>query len=189
VYEWRSNGLSPCRFSFIKPIPRNSTVPDEVTDAQAFWISWKEAFRNSRWFKRGWTLQELLAPASVEFFSKEGKRLGSRISLEREIHEITKISIGVLRGQSLTEVSTDERMSWTVTRKTTVKEDKAYCLLGIFGVFIPLIYGEGEEYATLRLREEIRRRQEGWGTESLQDLTGTFLSRPSSVPLYELLYS
>ena len=130
-------------------------VPDEVVDAQAFRITWEEAFRQSRWFTRGWTLQELLAPATVEFFSKEGKRLGSRISLEREIHEITKIPIGVLRGQSLTEFSVEERMSWAAKRRTTLKEDKVYCLLGIFGVFLSLIYGDGEAYATLRPKEEI----------------------------------
>jgi hypothetical protein len=65
-------------------------------------------------------LQELIAPASVEFFSREGKRLGSRISLEQEIHEITNIPIGVLRGQSLAEFSVDERMSWAAKRMTTV---------------------------------------------------------------------
>ena len=146
-------------------------VPEEVTNAEAFRITWEEAFRRSRWFTRGWTLQELLAPATVEFFSKEGKRLGSRISLEQEIHEITKIPIGVLRGQSLTEFSVEERLTWAAKRTTTLKEDKVYCLLGIFEVFLSLIYGEGEAYATLRLREEIQRRQEGRGTESLHDLS------------------
>ena len=164
-------------------------VPDEVIDAQAFRITWEEAFRRSRWFTRGWTLQELLAPATVEFFSKEGKRLGNRISLEREIHEITKIPIRVLRGQSLTKFSVEERMSWAAKHRTTLKEDKVYCLLGIFGVFLSPIYGEGEAYATLRLKEEIQKRQEGRGTEGLQDLTGTFLFRRSSILLYESLRS
>lgn len=151
-------------------------VPDEVVDVQAFRITWEEAFRQSRWFTRGWTLQELLAPAIVEFFSKEGKRLGSRITLEQEIHEITKIPIGVLRGQNLAKFNVEERMSWAAKRTTTLKEDKVYCLLGIFGVFLSLIYGEGEAYATLRLREEIQRREEGRGTEIVQDLTDTFCS-------------
>jgi hypothetical protein len=107
---------------------------------------------------RGWTLQELLAPASVEFFTKKGKRLGSKVSLEQEIHEITRIPTNILRGQRLSEVDMDERMSWAAKRITTIKEDKAYCLLGIFGVFMPLIYGEGEEHAFTRLREEIQKR-------------------------------
>jgi hypothetical protein len=161
-------------------------VPDEVTDAQAFRITWMDAFRRSRWFTRGWTLQELLAPPIVEFFSQEGKRLGTRISLELEIHEVTEISVEILRGQRLSDLSVEERMHWARKRTTTVKEDKAYCLLGIFGVFMPLIYGEGEVHATLRLKEEIQRRQEGQGTESLQDMPGTFLFRQYRVPLFQL---
>lgn len=98
-------------------------VLEEIADAEAFPITWREAFRRSRWFTRGWTLQELLAPPCVEFFSKDGKQLGSRILLEQEIHETTKIPIGVLRGQSLTEFSVDERMSWAARRTTTLKED------------------------------------------------------------------
>jgi hypothetical protein len=151
-------------------------VPDEVADAQAFRITWEDAFRRSRWFTRGWTLQELLAPPIVEFFSKDGKLLGSKISLEQEIQEITQIPAAALRGQSLSDFSVEERLSWAVRRTTTLKEDKVYCLLGIFKVFLPLIYGEGDEYATVRLREEIQRRQEGQGIESLQDLAGMFLS-------------
>jgi hypothetical protein len=148
-------------------------LPEEVTDAQAFRMTWEEAFRRSRWFTRGWTLQELLAPTSVEFFSKEGKWLGSRISLEQEIHEITELPIEVLRGQSLGEFSVDERMSWSARRKTTIKEDKAYCLFGIFGVFMPLIYGEGEEHASKRLKEEIQRRSEQ-DRKDVPDLPGMF---------------
>jgi hypothetical protein len=145
------------------------SVPEEITDAEAFRISWEQAFRRSRWFSRGWTLQELLAPASVEFFSCEGKRLGSRISLEQEIHEITGIPTRALRGQRLSEFSVEERMCWAAGRTTTVKEDEIYCLLGIFGVFLPLIYGEGKHYATLRLKEEIQKRQQGCITD-FQDL-------------------
>jgi hypothetical protein len=137
------------------------SVSNEVNSAQACRISWEHAFRRSRWFKRGWTLQELLAPASVEFFSREGKRLGSRMSLEEEIREITSIPTDALRGRKLDEYCFKDRMSWAAGRATTKKEDRVYCLLGIFGVYLPLIYGEGEEYATLRLKEEIRKRQQG----------------------------
>jgi hypothetical protein len=152
-------------------------VPKEVADAEAFPMTWAEAFRRSRWFTRGWTLQELLAPPCVEFFSKNGKRLGSRISLEQEIHEITKIPTEALRGKSLAEFSIEERMSWAAQRTTTWQEDRVYCLLGIFGVFLSLIYGEGEAYAAVRLREEIQKRQEGQGTTRLHDLSGASCSR------------
>jgi hypothetical protein len=165
-------------------------VPAEVINAQDFRITWVEAFRKSRWFTRGWTLQELLAPATVEFFSKEGKRLGSRISLEQEIHEITKVPITALRGQQpLSEFTVMERMSWAAGRATTLKEDKIYCLFGIFGVFLLLLYGEGEAYATDRLEAEIWSRQEGWGTESQQDLTGAFLCKHVSISQHEFLFS
>lgn len=151
-------------------------VPDEVIDAQAFRITWEDAFRRSRWFTRGWTLQELLAPAGVEFFSANGKKLGSKVTLEQEIHEITQISIRALRKYDLREFSVDERMSWVVGRRTTVKEDKAYCLLGIFDVFLPLIYGEGEEHAFRRLRKEI----EGQA-ESLDSLTAAKAQKVSGM--------
>lgn len=136
------------------------SVPDEVNSPEAYPISWERAFRCSRWFARGWTLQELLAPASVEFFTREGKRLGSRISLEREICEVTRIPTDALRGRNLDDFRIEERMSWAAGRVTTKKEDRAYCLLGIFGVYLPLIYGEGVEHATLRLKELIHKRQE-----------------------------
>jgi len=133
-------------------------MPGDITDAQAFKGTWEYAFRRSKWFTRGWTLQELLAPATVEFFSQNGKFLGTKISLEREIHEVTRIPVNAIRGQRFSDFSIEERMSWSAGRRTTLKEDRVYCLLGIFGVFMPLIYGEGEEYATLRFREEIQKR-------------------------------
>jgi hypothetical protein len=148
-------------------------VPEEVSDAQTFPISWMQSFRRSRWFTRGWTLQELLAPALVEFFSKEGKRLGSKMTLEQEVCEVTKIPVEALRGQRLSNFSIDVRLSWAAERTTTFREDKIYSLLGIFGVLIPLLYGEGETQAEVRLREEIEKRQKGWGIKRVQDLAGT----------------
>jgi hypothetical protein len=117
--------------------------------------SWQPTFRNSRWFTRGWTLQELLAPSSVEFFCSKGNRLGDKRSLEQQIHEITGIAIQALQGTHLSEFSVDERMSWAKSRLTKREEDRAYSLLGIFDVHIPLIYGEGTASAFKRLQEEI----------------------------------
>lgn len=116
--------------------------------------SWEAAFRHSRWFTRGWTLQELIAPASVEFFSREGDRLGNKKSLEQEIHEITKIAVSALRGAPLAEFKIEERFSWADQRQTKRQEDQVYSLLGIFDVHMPLIYGEGDK-AYVRLREAI----------------------------------
>jgi hypothetical protein len=112
----------------------------------------ESAFRQSRWFRRGWTLQELLAPHSVEFFSKDRVRLGDKGSLKRLIHEITEIPVEALSRSDLSEFDVATRFSWAANRQTTEEEDGAYCLFGIFGVHLPLIYGEGKENALERLR-------------------------------------
>ena len=119
-------------------------------------------FRQCRWFSRGWTLQELLAPGSVEFFSREYQRLGDKRTLERQIHDITNVAVSALRQSTpLSQFTVDERLSWALRRQTTRKEDKAYSLLGIFNVYMPLIYGEGTENAFRRLLEEIDKHSNG----------------------------
>jgi hypothetical protein len=119
--------------------------------------SWEPAFRNSRWFTRGWTLQELIAPPSVEFFCSKGKRLGDKKSLEQQIHEITGITAKAFQGTPLSEFNITERMSWAENRGTKREEDKAYSLMGIFDIHMALIYGEGMKSAFRRLREEINK--------------------------------
>ncbi|PVH90374.1 HET-domain-containing protein, partial [Periconia macrospinosa] len=118
------------------------------------WL-WESDFRKCRWFTRGWTLQELLAPSSVEFFSQEGERLSDRNSLRRLIHEITVVPESALEGAPLSQFSVNERLSWIEHRHTKLEEDRAYSLLGIFGVYVAPIYGEGTASAFQRLREEI----------------------------------
>jgi len=115
------------------------------------------AFRKSRWFTRGWTLQELIAPTVIEFFSEDRKRLGDKTSLAQHIRNITGIPLEALQANALSNFSFEVRMSWIEKRSTTREEDKAYCLFGIFNVQMPLRYGEGEEEAFRRLREEIRK--------------------------------
>jgi hypothetical protein len=118
---------------------------------QATWVS---SFQRSRWFTRGWTLQELLAPKFVAFYSAEGEYLGDRKSLVPEIQAITGINSKALEGSPLSHFSVEERRSWTANRDTKREEDAAYCLMGIFGVFMPAIYGEGNN-AFKRLHKEI----------------------------------
>ena len=124
-----------------------------------------EAFRKSRWFTRGWTLQELLAPDSVEFFSKEGILLGNKVSLKEHILNITSIPVQALLG-NLRMYSSEERISWIKGRETEEKEDKVYCLLGICDVSMAIIYGEGEEKAFRRLQREISSLEHDKGEES-----------------------
>jgi Heterokaryon incompatibility protein (HET) len=131
------------------------SVGDCDANSQVYQWPWESAFRASRWFTRGWTLQELLAPPSAEFFSREGQRLGDKGSLQQQIHEITGIAIPALKDIPLSQFGVDERFKWAQSRQTTREEDWAYCLLGVFGIFMPLIYGEGRENAVIRLRKKI----------------------------------
>ncbi|KAN0067790.1 TPR-like protein [Elaphomyces granulatus] len=144
-------------YVYLADVSRPALGPD-VKSSQ---LPWALSFRKSRWFTRGWTLQELVAPAIVEFFSKEGEQLGNKKSLERHIHEVTGIPVKALRGSPLSDFSIPERMLWAEKRETTRKEDKAYSLLGIFHVYVPLIYGEGRENAFKRLREEMDKASKG----------------------------
>lgn len=105
---------------------------------------WEKAFSKSRWFTRGWALQELLAPDSVYFFSKESKFIGDKTKLASSIGVITNIPGPALRGLDLSRFSKEERLSWAKNRTTTVPEDAAYCLIGIFDVELPMLYAEGD---------------------------------------------
>jgi hypothetical protein len=116
---------------------------------------WEASFRASAWFTRGWTLQELIAPVSVEFFSCEGRQIGDKMSLNQLIHEITSIPLAALRNDSLDHFTTSERARWSENRETTEDEDIVYCLLGILDVSMPTSYGEGRESASRRLQAEV----------------------------------
>lgn len=111
--------------------------------------------RDSRWFTRGWTLQELIAPRKVIFFSKDWEKIATKSELRAEIARITNINQEVLHHPwKMTRYSIAQRMSWASRRSTSKPEDIAYCLLGIMGVNMPLVYGERER-AFVRLQEEI----------------------------------
>jgi Heterokaryon incompatibility protein (HET) len=111
-----------------------------------------------KWFTRAWTLQELLAPSSIDFFSREGELLGDKRSLELGLQEITGIPLSALRGTPLSQFSFRERFSWAKGRRSTVPEDLVYSLLGIFDVYISPIYGEGFQAALRRFREQVSKK-------------------------------
>ncbi|KAI0704717.1 heterokaryon incompatibility protein-domain-containing protein [Earliella scabrosa] len=124
-------------------------IPEGALDAP------HSSFRNARWHKRGWTLQELIAPSLVVFVSKNWKVLGTKLELAGLLDEITGISAKVLTHEvHYTTQSVAYRMSWASYRETTRVEDEAYCLMGLFGVNMPTIYGEGRR-AFQRLQLEI----------------------------------
>ncbi|TVY51416.1 Vegetative incompatibility protein HET-E-1 [Lachnellula cervina] len=114
----------------------------------------RASFSMSAWFSRGWTLQELIAPARVKFYSSTWGNLGTKADFKNEISAITGIDIQVLEGVDPARFCIAKRMSWASRRKTTRIEDRAYSLLGIFDVNMPMLYGEGEK-AFLRLQDEI----------------------------------
>ncbi|KAH8805061.1 heterokaryon incompatibility protein-domain-containing protein [Xylogone sp. PMI_703] len=114
-----------------------------------------ETFRNARWFTRGWTLQELLAPQNVVFMGEGWTLLGTKAELASSITAVTGIDpLPLLNRDQIRRNSVAQRMSWASKRNTTRVEDAAYCLLGIFDANMPLLYGEAED-AFVRLQEEI----------------------------------
>ncbi|KAI4241765.1 MAG: hypothetical protein LQ352_007389 [Teloschistes flavicans] len=152
-------------------------------------------FTRSRWFTRGWTLQELIAPRQVIFFDRNWRVIGDKASLQQELSARTKImGVFLLGTRNISKASVAQRMSWFSGRETTVEEDAAYCLLGIYGVNMPLLYGEGRERAFRRLQEEIMRYSDdhsifAWTSHApLKDGSGFLAGSPdyfTSTGMYE----
>jgi hypothetical protein len=107
-----------------------------------------------RWYSRGWTLQELIAPKVVHFYSMGWQYLGTKDDHAAEISRVTGIDTYALGGGDLSRISVARRMSWVANRQTTRMEDMAYSLLGIFDITMPMLYGEGSK-AFVRLQKEI----------------------------------
>jgi len=139
MYRWYQR--STVCYVFLSDLPASASLP--------------AALSRCRWFTRGWTLQELIAPKEVIFFDQEWKPRGSKRDLVELLSNTTGIGPGILRcEQELASIAVAQKMSWAAHRETTRIEDIAYCLLGIFDVNMPLLYGE-EEKAFRRLQEEI----------------------------------
>ncbi|KAF2736760.1 HET-domain-containing protein, partial [Polyplosphaeria fusca] len=143
------------------------------------------AFQKCKWFQRGWCLQELIAPLprSLEFFDEAWVRLGTKHDLAEDIERATKINTGVLTGQiMLDKVPVAVRMSWASSRQTRRVEDRAYSLLGIMGINMSMLYGEGSD-AFLRLQAEIIRQSTdmsifAWTTSGTQKYMGLLAPCP-----------
>jgi hypothetical protein len=141
MFKWHTQSMI-C-YAYLSDVPVSH---DHILDLDE---SDMDAIRSSRWFTRGWTLQELLAPSTVRFFSSDWTYVGSKDQLAPLINEITCI-----HSKSILEETVHERMYWASRRETTREEDMAYCLLGLFDINLPLLYGEGNK-AFDRLQEEI----------------------------------
>ncbi|KAB5584766.1 heterokaryon incompatibility protein-domain-containing protein [Coniochaeta sp. 2T2.1] len=147
MYGWyRNSTVCYAYLSDVPPLSPSGAAPHVISSSP---------FRRSRWFKRGWTLQELLAPKNLTFFSSDWSEISTKQLVAPLLQEITGIhATYLLRTKHITSASVAERMSWVSDRTTTRPEDVAYCLLGVFDVHMPLIYGEGAR-AFVRLQEEI----------------------------------
>ena len=140
-----------------------------------------QSFAKSRWFTRGWTLQELIAPKSVIFYSQCWLEIGTRSSLRSIITKIARIHDKALGGSNAVQTfSIAQKMSWASTRQTTRIEDLAYSLMGIFKVNMPMLYGEGAR-AFFRLQEEIIKKSDdqsifAWQSKNSHGETGGLLA-------------
>ncbi|KAF2469336.1 HET-domain-containing protein [Lindgomyces ingoldianus] len=167
MYRWYKNAAVCYVYlddiDLFDPI-RASDIGFARGDPEKFWtkcidlISEKDLGK-ARWFTRGWTLQELIAPQNVVFYIKGWNYVGNKVSMREKLARITSIDEATLMTRNLEAVSVARRMAWAANRVTTRVEDLAYCLLGIFDVNMPLLYGEGEN-AFVRLQEEIMKDSE-----------------------------
>jgi heterokaryon incompatibility protein (HET) len=147
---------------------------------------------SARWFRRGWTLQELITPTDLVFYSHNWNHLCTRDEVVQEITKITNID-GETFGNPpfIQSCSIAKRMSWAPNRETRREEDTTYCLLGIFNVNMPLIYGEGRK-AFIRLQEEIMKQSNdqslfAWGFETIKATGELYLtSFPSSAKVFNI---
>ena len=135
-----------------------------------------ETLAKSRWFTRGWTLQELIAPRNIQFFAQDWTLIGKKVPPSRIAREpqpvmdenesflsiisvITGIEMQVLwNREKLNRVAAAKKMFWASKRETTREEDAAYSLMGLFGVSMPILYGEGLKKAFRRLQLDIIQR-------------------------------
>ena len=141
MYRWYREATI-C-YAYLHDVP---STENPVVKSSSFW--------HSRWFTRGWTLQELLAPYEVVFLSDDWREIGSKRSLSKIVSDITKVDERTLIDCTWNHTSVACRMSWASSRNTTRVEDSAYCLMGLFDINMPLIYGEGQK-AFSRLQLEI----------------------------------
>ncbi|KAI6030308.1 hypothetical protein EDC04DRAFT_2711335 [Pisolithus marmoratus] len=148
MYRWYQN--SQICYAYLGDV-EESSFPSQRTSRFSRSNGWPE------WFVRGWTLQELIAPRRVEFFNRHWMHIGNAQRLASVLERITRIPANVFRyGLASERRSIAQIMSWAADRQTTRVEDRAYSLMGLFGVSMPMLYGEGTR-AFQRLQLEIMR--------------------------------
>ena len=133
------------------------------------------------WFSRGWTLQEMIAPSDVQFFNKNWQPVGNKVMLAKTLKKITRVPEHTLTdGLDERRPCVAQIISWAANRTTTRVEDRAYSLMGLLDVNMPMLYGEGKK-AFHRLQLEIIRSTDDqsifvWGWNSRRVRTGSILA-------------
>jgi Heterokaryon incompatibility protein (HET) len=139
-------------YAYLADVPPRYFVLSSECRVETPLVPWRWYFRSSRWFTRGWTLQELLAPGFLLFLDQQWGNIGAREEWADEIYRAT--GIGVKHLLDFHQCCIAIKLSWAANRHTTREEDRAYSLLGLLGINMPLIYGEGKR-AFIRLQYEL----------------------------------
>jgi len=179
MYRWYENA-QVC-YAYLHDL-HDSSFP-AVRNDERYANGWPE------WFSRGWTLQEMIAPSNVQFFNKEWRAIGDKRTLARTLQKITAVPEHILvNGLYGDRPCVAQIMSWASDRTTTRVEDRAYSLMGLLGVNMPMLYGEGKK-AFHRLQLEIIRTSNdqsifAWGWDGEGVRTGNILADDPSVFRY-----
>ncbi|KAI5993088.1 heterokaryon incompatibility protein-domain-containing protein [Pisolithus orientalis] len=177
MYVWYAN--SDRCYAYLHDMGANTLPTKPDNNKFAKFNGWP------KWFSRGWTLQELIAPEDVHFFNRNWEFVTRKRKCARTLKVITRISVDALeKGLSWSYPSVAQIMSWAADRRTTREEDRAYSLLGLFGVYMPLLYGEGKN-AFLRLQLEVIRMTNdqsifAWGWTRNAGMAHSFLANDPS---------
>ena len=156
MFRWYSDA-KVC-YVYLADVEGTETWPHEhfsLGEIQNDRLPWFAELQKSKWFQRGWTLQELIAPKALQFYDKNWNLIGGLEDLAETVAMITCVHGSMLRHeQTANDFSIAQRMSWAAGRQTTRPEDRAYSLLGVLDVTMDVRYGEGSR-AFIRLQEEI----------------------------------
>ena len=147
MYRWYANA-KVC-YAYLHDVDGSSFPTNKAKKKYPRSNGWPE------WFSRGWTLQEMIAPRNLQFFNKDWQPIGDKKRLAQTLDTITGVPVHILTGGLDANRPVDQIMSWAANRTTKLDEDRAYSLMGLLGVNMVMMYGEGEEEAFRRLRLEV----------------------------------
>ena len=176
MYRWYENAKT-C-YAYLHDVDGPSLPTEEDKEKYHKSNGWPE------WFSRGWTLQEMIAPRNLQFFNKHWQPIGDKKGLAQDLRWITGVPVHILSdGLEGNHPCVAQIISWAANRTTTRVEDKAYSLMGLLDVNMPMLYGEGKK-AFHRLQLEIIRSSNdqsifAWGHRSDVRIGSVLADEPS----------